>query len=87
MLAKNDGGIYRRESYEEMLETVKDPYFFRFLVEGAYKDLFLFNFRVRIRCDTSVIIYIYMFSRLFVVCFCNSSIRKCLTCKLYKWTS
>lgn len=62
MLAKNDGGIYRRESYEEMLETVKDPYFFRFLVEGAYKDLFLFNFRVRIRCDTSVIIYIYVFA-------------------------
>lgn len=51
MLAKNGGGIYRRESYEEMLETVKDPYFFRFLVEGAYKDLFLFNFRVRVRCD------------------------------------
>lgn len=58
MLAKNGGGIYRRESYEEMLETVKDPYFFHFLVEGAYKDLFLFNFRVRVRCDTFVIIYI-----------------------------
>lgn len=62
MLAKNDGGIYRRESYEEMLETVKDPYFFRFLVEGAYKDLFLFNFRVRVRCDI-VRYYIYIYFR------------------------
>lgn len=63
MLAKNGGGIYRRESYEEMLETVKDPYFFRFLVEGAYKDLFLFNFRVRVRCDiVRYYIYIYVFA-------------------------
>lgn len=63
MLAKNDGGIYRRESYEEMLETMKDPYFFRFLVEGAYKDLFLFNFRVRVRCDiVRYYIYIYVFA-------------------------
>ena len=37
LLRMMKGYIYRGESYRGNVD-VKDPYFFRFLVEGAYKD-------------------------------------------------
>ena len=74
------GYIYRGESYRGNVD-VKDPYFFRFLVEGAYKDG---SCSIFVSLLWHVCYYMYIYIHVFVFClFCNSSIRKCSTCELF----
>lgn len=74
------GYIYRGESYRGNVD-VKDPYFFRFLVEGAYKDG---SCSIFVSLLWHVCYYMYIYIHVFVFClFRNSSIRKCSTCELF----
>ena len=89
LLRMTEGYIYRGESYRGNVD-VKDPYFFRFLVEGAYKDGSCSIF-VSLLWHVCYYMYIHIYTFLFFICFVilvHESVQR-VNCSLsiYKWTS